>query len=582
MNRRSRMLMVALVLSVGALGWAGPVAAEGFTFAVLGDRTGGAVEGVFEEVVRDVEFLSPELVMTVGDLIEGYLPDSAAIEEEWDYVIGLLDSVGIPYHITPGNHDIWDPQSRRIYARHFGSPDTAFAYEGNLFVILDVSTEYKAEGLPRERIAWLEETLTGAEAFTNVMVFYHKPFWCEDFSFDRPNLLHDIFRRHGVDAVFTGHYHRHFYTERDGIRYFGVSSSGGSLPPGGRVKGCFYSYLLARVDGESLEVRLLGPGFGASPGVVTMEDAMRIAVLEKEAVEIETLEVADVSLDGTAKVRIGIKNPGSVTLGDTARWAGMGDWTIEPLHHYVEVPPGEMGTMTAYLRNQGDLFPVPRLEIAMGYDGGGEAVTISKPLPVKRLVYASRAGEVPVIDGGLEQAWDGVPVEKRFFGSAPGKAPFDSTTLRLSHDGDNLYVAVEAYERDVDSLKAGVRVRDGFGGYDDYVLVLIEPEIGSEVFYQVAVNPAGTVFDKHIEICPFGTYVQDYSWDPPVDAAAAVYDDRWVVEMAIPIESLGSGAGESARWGFNFRRMHKHLGAVSDLQVPVWFASDRLGILILE
>jgi hypothetical protein len=568
-------------LGLWALPLLGPAPAMGFTFAVLGDRTGGATEGVYEQVVGEVEFLSPDLFLTVGDHIEGYLPDSAGIEAQWDYVVGLLEQPGVEYYLTPGNHDIWDAQSRRIYTRRFGSPDTAFIYENSLFIILDVSTDYKADNLPPERMRWLESVLEEGDRHSNTFVFYHKPLWCEDFSFGRPNVLHDLFRRHGVDAVFTGHYHRCFYTKRDGIRYFGVSSSGGSLPYGGRGKGCFYSYLLAKVDGEELEVRMLEPGFGSSPEEITMEDLIRVARVESEAVRMEEIRVTGLSLEGTAKVRIDIENTGSTTLRDTARWVSAGDWVVEPSQDYVEVPPGETGMMTAYLTNEGDLFPVPRLELAMAYDGRGP-VQIAKPFPVKRMVSVPSSGGGLSMDGTLEELWRETVAETDFFGRAPREAPADSTCLRICRDGDYVYFAVECFDSDMGRVKAGVETRDGFGGYDDYVLVLVEPEIGTNVFYQVAVNPRGTVFDKMVEICPFGTYVQDYSWDAPVEVGTETYDDRWVAEFRIPFEALGPGAGEEKEWGFNFRRWHHRLHSTTDFQVPLWFATDRLGILTLR
>jgi hypothetical protein len=581
--RMSGRLVTGIIvgLFVGAATSGVDAAGSDFTFAVLGDRTGGAVEGVFEQVVRDVDFLAPDLIMTVGDLIEGYLADSAATEAEWDYGLGLLDATGIPYHLTPGNHDIWDPQSRRIYSARVGSPDTAFVFRNNLFVILDVSTEYKADRLSQTKIDRLERELAGAGRYEHTFVFYHKPFWCEDFSFERPNRLHDIFKRHGVDAVFTGHYHKSFYTEQDGIRYFGVSSSGGSLPPGGRAKGCFYSYMLARVEGDYLEVRMLEPAFGAAPDLVTLDDALRVAALEDRAVDIEPVEITDVSLDGTTGVRIGLRNTGSTTLKDKVRWIPAGEWAVEPLDDYIEIPPGETGTMTAYVSNEGTLFPVPRLEINMAYDGG-EPLTVSEALPVKRLIYAAKPNAAPSVDGRLEGIWETIPAESRFFGSAPGRAPSDSTVLRLCHDETHLYVAVEAFDSVADSIAAHVRIRDGFGSYDDLVVLLLEPEIGSDVFYQVAVNPAGTIFDKSIEICPFGTYVQDPAWDAPVEVGTDLYEDKWVAEIAIPLEAVGARPEAGARWGFNFRRMHGRLDATSDFQAPFWFASDRLGILILR
>jgi len=580
----SKKVLISIVLLGLGLGlWAAlePEQAFGLTFAVLGDRTGGAVEGVYEKVVEDVEFLSPDLMLTVGDHIEGYLPDSAEIESQWDYVLEVLDRPGIEYHLTPGNHDIWDAQSRRIYSRRVGDPNEAFVYEDNLFVILDVSTLYKAGNIPEARVRWLEGVLGRADEHANTFVFYHKPFWCEDFSSGRPNLLHDIFRNNGVDAVFTGHYHRHFFTERDGIRYFGVSSSGGSLPYGGRGKGCFYAYLLAKVDEGGLKVRVVEPGFGSNPGDITMEDMIRVASVESKAVEIEELHLSGLMLDGTSKVRINIDNTGSSTLRDTARWVSPGDWVVEPPEDYVEVPPGETGTMTAYVTNQGDLFPVPRLELSMAYDGTGP-VDIAKPLPVKRIIYSSPQEGPLEMDGTLEDTWQRVPRETAFFGSALRAAPADSTRLRVCHDDSCLYFAVECFDSDMEGLEAGVRARDGFGGYDDYVLVLLEPAIDSEVFYQVSVNPLGTIFDKQVEICPFGTYVQDYTWDAPVRAGAGIYGDRWIAEFSIRFDALGPEAREPGDWGFNFRRRHKRLGAVTDFQAPVWFASDRLGLLIRE
>jgi hypothetical protein len=555
-------------------------AAPGFTFAIVGDRTDDAVEGVYEQVLGDIAFLGPDLFVTVGDQIQGYLADSAAVEDEWDRVTSLLDGTGIPYHLTAGNHDIWGDLSRRIYSRRFGSPDTSFVFRNNLFVILDVSTYYRAADLPAAKIKWLEKCLSNSGRYANTFVFYHKPFWCEDFSFGRPDLLHDIFRRHGVDAVFTGHYHRSFYTERDGIRYFGVSSSGGSLPPGGRDKGCFHSYLLARVEGPDVEVRLLEPGLGESPQAITMEEMIAMEQMESDAVHIEGVETSGCSLVGTAKVTIGIHNQGTSTLRDTACWKLAGDWTIEPSCDYIEVPPGETGTMTAYAGNTGRLFPVPELTVTLA-SGPDKVSEVSRPLPVRRLIYAARCDSAPVVDGVLEKVWRHVDRETCFFGSVPDVSPGDSTALRICHDRGSVYVAVECFGG-ADDLAAGAETRDAFGGYDDYVLLLFQPDPGSDTYFQMAVNPSGTVFDKRVEVCPFGTYVQDPGWDAPVEVATLTSGDGWTAEMRIPVSSLGHGAEEATRWGFNFRRMHRRLDASSDFQIPLAYASDRLGVLVLQ
>src|SRR5688572_33011722 len=45
-----------------------------FHFIVFGDRTGGPAEGikVLAQAVEDSNLLDPDLVMTVGDLVNGY------------------------------------------------------------------------------------------------------------------------------------------------------------------------------------------------------------------------------------------------------------------------------------------------------------------------------------------------------------------------------------------------------------------------------------------------------------------------------------------------------------------------------
>lgn len=42
-----------------------------FRFSILGDRTGGARPGVYEQAGREIDQLQPDFVMHVGDLIEG-------------------------------------------------------------------------------------------------------------------------------------------------------------------------------------------------------------------------------------------------------------------------------------------------------------------------------------------------------------------------------------------------------------------------------------------------------------------------------------------------------------------------------
>ena len=58
-------------------------AGDKFTFAVFSDLTGGERAGVFEVAVEQLRLLRPELILSVGDLIEGGTTDRAQLAREW-------------------------------------------------------------------------------------------------------------------------------------------------------------------------------------------------------------------------------------------------------------------------------------------------------------------------------------------------------------------------------------------------------------------------------------------------------------------------------------------------------------------
>ena len=124
MINRYRYLLVLALLTVTALATSGHAQTKSaaFRFAVIGDRTGGHVEGVYGEIIDEVQRLRPDFVMTVGDMIEGYTDDSTQLNSEWKEYLGLIDGLSMPIHHTPGNHDITNEVMRPFYLRYVGEP----------------------------------------------------------------------------------------------------------------------------------------------------------------------------------------------------------------------------------------------------------------------------------------------------------------------------------------------------------------------------------------------------------------------------------------------------------------------------
>ena len=78
---------------------------ENFQFVVISDRTGGHRPGVFPKILEKVNLMQPELVMSVGDYIEGYTEDRATAEAEWAEIDDMIQTVEAPFFHVAGNHD---------------------------------------------------------------------------------------------------------------------------------------------------------------------------------------------------------------------------------------------------------------------------------------------------------------------------------------------------------------------------------------------------------------------------------------------------------------------------------------------
>jgi len=204
-----------------------------FRFAILSDRTGGHVPGIYPQVIEEINLLNPDFVVAVGDYIEGYGEDYERSDAEWDSLMILIGALEAPFHMIPGNHDIWDDESEAMYTAKTGfDPYYSFDHENTHFVILDNSRIDVAADFPQEQREWLIADLARHSEAENIFVFAHKPLWAQTLVLGESDLLHDIFREYGVDAVFNGHLHHYFTTEFDGIDYtvIGTGHQGRVLP----------------------------------------------------------------------------------------------------------------------------------------------------------------------------------------------------------------------------------------------------------------------------------------------------------------------------------------------------------------
>ncbi len=376
---------------------------DAFSFVVFGDRTGGPAEGieVLRQAVHDANLLDPDLVMTVGDLIEGY-NTTARWMPQMEEFRAAMDALSMPWFPVAGNHDIyWRGEGRppeeheAHYEMHFGPPWDAFDHKGCTFVVL-----YTDEGNPETgernfrdpecqrmsdaQLEWLDATLERARDSRHVFVFMHHPRWLDWKYGDDWGRVHERLARAGnVTAVFAGHIHRMRYDgRRDGVEYFTLATVGGHLPSDLPRAGFLHQFHVVTVRDGGIAVATLPVGTVVDPKTITGDVSDQVAALDRDLTarqhEAATLGTAgEIDADVTFTVRNPTARPLDVTL--TPRTGDL-RFAFSPDHVHPTVPPGESVEQTFRLRRRAapldENFQLPELEVAADWLGEGLRVGV--------------------------------------------------------------------------------------------------------------------------------------------------------------------------------------------------------------
>jgi len=183
---------------------------------------------LFQEAIAHANRLDPAFVVITGDLVNK--PGDPAQIAELRRIAGQLHS-HIPLYWVSGNHDVGNvpsPTSLAAYREIFGPDWYSFARSNWRFIVLNSTIVHRPDKVEAEMTrqwTWLEEILSSdTRTYNGTIVFQHHPFFLtdpdeEDRYENIPRIQRtrylDLFRRNGISAVFTGHYHGNGYG-RDG------------------------------------------------------------------------------------------------------------------------------------------------------------------------------------------------------------------------------------------------------------------------------------------------------------------------------------------------------------------------------
>lgn len=200
-----------------------------FRFAIVTDRTGGPRAGVFERAVEQLNWMQPEFVVSVGDLIQGGSEDLTKINQQWKEFNSFIDKLEMPFFYVAGNHDISNLVADKRWNEQFGRSYYHFVYKNVLFLLLNSEDPPKvaAGKFGKEQIEYAKKVLAENRNVRWTLVFVHKPVWTYA-GLDKTGWL-DIEealkgRRY---TVFAGHKHKYERFVRNGQRYYMLATTGG-------------------------------------------------------------------------------------------------------------------------------------------------------------------------------------------------------------------------------------------------------------------------------------------------------------------------------------------------------------------
>lgn len=257
-----------------------------FSFLLFSDLYGGEREGVFDVALAQMALLRPELILSVGDLIDGGTEDRATLAAEWTRFDERVHDLRAPVFYIGGNHDLTNLTMRDVWKARYGARYYHFVYRDVLFLMLDSEdyTDERMQTIYRVRAAAIEivaseperypdtayyampERRTGAIGevqaayFRSVLadhpdvrwtfVLMHKPLWQDEESTTFHSLEAALAER--PYTVINGHLHSYSLTQRNGRDYLTLGTTSGGQSADDPMAFDHLTFITMTADGPSI------------------------------------------------------------------------------------------------------------------------------------------------------------------------------------------------------------------------------------------------------------------------------------------------------------------------------------------
>lgn len=149
-----------------------------------------------------------------------------------------------------------------------------------------------------------------------------------------------------------------------------------------------------------------------------------------------------------------------------------------------------------------------------------------------------------------------------------GEAPAQATSVRTVWDDEHWRVRFDS----VDARPWSTMIqRDARLWEEEVVEVFIDPVGDLASYFEVEINPAGTVCDLVIRRTLNGLK-KDFSWEVEgLKASAEIVPGGWHAELAIPFAALGPDVpAHGTEWRVNFLRIDRPDGPGTNAELSAW------------
>ena len=215
----------------------------------------------------------------------------------------------------------------------------------------------------------------------------------------------------------------------------------------------------------------------------------------------------------------------------------------------TEAPPVEP---EAVVSGRGDLNMAPKNTLHVGASGNTE-------------VLAPRARDLDIrIDGVLDEAaWADAPLLTGFTQYEPveGIAATQETEVRVLLTDKAILFGIRAHDDRAGGVRSTLARRDGFGGSDDWVRVILDTYNDQRRAFVFQVNPRGIQADG-LWIEGRGGRGEPVDWSPDFlwGSAGRADDNGYTVEFEVPFKSLRFPGADTQDWGLQVTRRIQRSG----------------------